>query len=153
MPQKKKKKKKKSATKDNDVVKHGSGLAIDMDLETKSIAVAGSDGKIWIKINLDQVHCIQQVIRKYHSYTYTWTCTKENCDICESTVNFCNFFTLTVNTEATATSNLPSVSDCKYGDTVKLEIDSEKYNDLNVNEIWIIGKRVQGYLTSEFRSS
>ena len=139
-----------SATYNGDETNYGAELAIDMNMETKSIAVAGSDGKIWIKLYLGEVHCIQQVKRNVkfdtnyggtQTYRYTWICTEENCDNCEGPVDYCKFFTLTVNTEGTATSNLPSVTDCKYGDTVKVEIDSGNSNDLSVSEIWIIGKQ------------
>ena len=130
-----------SATQDNDDVKHGAERAIDMNFDTSSHAVADPDGKVWIKINLDQVHCIQQVIRKYYSYTYTWTCLVDDCGNCVSNNVHCNAFTLTVTTEKPATPNLPSVTDCKYGDTVKLDIDANRYHKLGVKEIWIIGKQ------------
>ena len=130
-----------SATKDNDDVNYGTGLAIDMNMGTSSHAVADPDNKVWIKIHLDQVNCIQQVIRKYNVYTYTWTCTVDDCANCLGYSDYCHDFTLTVKTEKTATSNLPSVSDCKYGDTVKLVTTNNK---LIVDEIWIIGKQVQG---------
>ena len=118
-----------------------------MDFDTSSYAAAISyGGTIWFKMNLGDVHCIDQVkisvnLKFYGSnpaetYRYMWTCTKEECRLHLSTSNI---FTLTVSTDETETSNLPSLSDCKYGETVKLEKKSYYYQ-LNVNEIWIIGK-------------
>ena len=132
-----------SASKDDNEAKYGAGLAIDMDLETTAIAKAGSDGKVWIKVKFSEVHCIHQVARyvKYTSayYTYIWTCTGDHCEECGGKIGMsCNVFTLTVSTEETATSNPPSVSDCKYGDTVKLEIKSKH---LIASELWIVEKQ------------
>ena len=136
-----------SATKDNNEDYCGAGLAIDMDLDTNSYAASSFYSTIWFKMNLGQVHCIHQVknnvnLKLYGSnpaetYRYMWTCTMVECRERSSTSNI---FTLTVSTEATETSNLPSVSDCKYGKTVKLEKNSYPY-ELNVNEMWIIGKQ------------
>ena len=108
-----------SATKNNDDVKHGSGRAIDMNYKTKSTAVPGSDGKAWLKITLDQVHCVQRVLRYDNSDDpwQTWTCSQSSC-VCVG--RYCSYFTLTVSTEK-ATSDLPIFSDCKYGETVKYE--------------------------------
>ena len=136
-----------SATKDDDDANYGAELAIDMIMETKSIAVESSDKKVWIKMNLTKVQCIQQVgryVRIDNSGTInTWTCEEDRCIDCENT--FCHLLTVTVSIERSNISYHPSVSDCRYGDTVKLE---STYSHLHVNEIWIIGK--QGYFTSEF---
>ena len=139
----------KSATKDNDVTKYGAGLAIDMIMETSSHAVTGSDGTTWIEINLDQVHCIKEVgryVKITNSGTMTtnkWTCEEDQCNDCVN--EYCDRLTVTVSIERSNTSYHPFVSDCRYGDTVKLE---STQSSLHVNEIWIIGK--QGYLLQSF---
>ena len=137
----------KSATKDNDDVNYGAGLAIDMNMETRSIAVEGSDDKVWIKINLDQVYCIEQVGRYVKnassSTTNKWTCKEDQCIDCEN--EYCKPLTVTVSIERSNTSYHPFVSDCKYGDTVKLE---STHSSLYVNEIWIIGKQGKKKLQS-----
>ena len=126
-----------SATKNNNEAKHGVGNAIDLDLDTDSKTVRGSDGTMWLKLTLDKVYCVQQVIWYSNNGTplRTWTCTDTDCSNCEG--NSCRYYTLTVSTEG-AVSDLSPVSDCKYGDTVKLKKKSG-YSFL-VIEIAIVGK-------------
>ena len=109
-----------SATLDNDEAKYGAGRAIDLKLGTRSWTVPASDGTTWLKLTLDKVYCIEQVIRYRNDGTshLTWTCTDTDCSNCEG--DKCDEFTQTVSTEGTV-SDLSPVSDCKYGDTVKLE--------------------------------
>ncbi|KAL5252322.1 hypothetical protein ACHWQZ_G015180 [Mnemiopsis leidyi] len=128
-----------SATKDNDEANYGAGRAIDMDLGTSSLAVAASDGTYWIKISLDHVHCIQEVTFVNPLTTSTWTCTEDDCNDCVG--NYCQYLPLTVSTEGAPPSYFPSTSDCKYGDTVKLEMTHSSHDRLTVKEIWIIGKQ------------
>ena len=62
----------------------------------------------------------------------TWTCSDNECSNCEG--NFCSENTLTVRTEGAAT-DLPSISDCRYGNIVTLEkIDGA---NLHVHELAI----------------
>ncbi|KAL5270678.1 hypothetical protein ACHWQZ_G001393 [Mnemiopsis leidyi] len=126
-----------SATINKDEPNNGAGNAIDTDLTTSSLSEAASDGTCWLKLILDEIHCVQKV-KGYSSTGATansWTCTETDCSYCVG--NYCNIFTLTINTEGTV-SDLPSFSDCRYGDTVKLELFY--YERLTVNEIAIIGK-------------
>ena len=104
-----------------------------MDTSTFSAAEAGPDGTTWIKVYLDQVHCIKQV--KNYRTTATWTCTKDECNDCEG--YYCDGLTLTISTEGALESELPAYHYCRYGDTVKLEMT---YNQLHVYEVAIIGK-------------
>ena len=127
-----------SATKDDNETKHSAELAIDTNMDTSSYAVAGSDSKIWIKLHLGQVHCIQQVKRAGH-FVNTWICTKYDCNNCAG--NFCSYLPLTVSTEGTLPPNLPDHADCRYGDTVKLEMTYSDYGKLTVEELWVIGKQ------------
>ena len=107
-----------------------------MDLVTVSWTKAGTDGTHWLKITLDKVHCVARVIwyTSAKAPKYTWTCTDMDCSNCED--NGCDTFTLTVSTEEAA-SDLSSVSDCRYGDTVKFT----SAKNLLVNELSIIGKQ------------
>ena len=60
----------------------------------------------------------------------------DNCNNCEG--DYCNHYTLTVSTEG-AVSDLSPVSDCRYGDTVKLEkVDGGSFD---VREIAVVGKQ------------
>ena len=108
-----------------------------MDLETRSYTVAGSDGTVWLKITLDKIYCVEQVMRYKMDGDprLTWTCTENDCSNCVG--RFCSDYTLTVSTEG-AVSDLSPVSDCRYGDTVKLERNGGGFG---VHEIAIIGKQ------------
>ena len=116
---------------------YDAGKAIDMDLGTSSNTVPGSDGTTWLKVTLDKVHCVRQVIRYKNDGTHykTWTCTETDCSKCEGTR--CHKYTLTVSTKEDV-SDLSPVSDCKYGDTVKSEKDDG--DKMVVNEIAIVEK-------------
>ena len=127
-----------SATNYNDEAKYGAGRAIDLDLDTYNYAVSGTDGTVWLKLTLDKVYCVQQMIwyNKDGTHRLSWTCTNTDCTNCVG--NHCNDYTLTVSTEG-AVSDLSPISDCKYGDSVKLErIDGGK--SFAVHEIPIVGK-------------
>ena len=128
-----------SATYENDEGKYGAGHAIDMYLETHSISAAGSDGASWLKVVLDQVHCVQKVQWYFMDAKLglTWTCNINNCASCVG--DGCNDFTLTVSTEG-ATPDLSPVSECRHGDTVTLErINGGSV--FSVYEIVIIGRQ------------
>ena len=88
-------------------------------------------GNYWLKVILNQVHCVKQVIWIHidNSAFQTWTCTKDYCT-CNDTGS--SDYLVTVSTEGT--TPIP-VSDCRYGDIVKLEGAS-----FHVYEIAIIGK-------------
>ena len=60
---------------------------------------------------------------------------EDDCTDCEG--GFCDVLTVTVITEG-AVSDLSPVSDCKYGDTVKL--DRADGSNMAVFEIGIVGK-------------
>ena len=100
---------------------------------------ADPDGKVWLKLILDKIHCVKNVIRYGESENQwqTWTCTKTDCSNCVG--ERCGSFTLTVSTEETV-SDFLSISDCKYGDIVKYERVSEK-ESIQIREIAIIGER------------
>ena len=111
-----------SATYDGNENMYAARRAIDQKFYTCARTQADSAGIRWIKVTFDKVHCISKVIwYRTYSQTHTWTCTKDDCSNCvaEGTNSQCNGFTLTVSTEGAA-SDLPSVSDCRYGDTVKM---------------------------------
>ena len=128
-----------STTKDNDEEKYGAENAIDLDLETRSFTEADGDGNAWLIITLDKIYCVEKVIRYKEdgNPSLSWTCAAENgCSNCVG--SSCSAFTLTVSTEG-AVSDLPSESDCKYGDMVKMEtIESDR--SFNAKEVAVIGK-------------
>ncbi|KAL5254005.1 hypothetical protein ACHWQZ_G013686 [Mnemiopsis leidyi] len=128
-----------SATFNDDVVHHGAELAIDMDLETANIANPTTDTPSpWLKLTLDKVYCVERVIiyDSSGSTLITWTCSEDECDICTETQSHCNSYSLTVRTEGAA-PYLSSISDCRFGDTVKVESNSA----FGVNEMAIIEKQ------------
>ena len=113
--------------------------AIDLAWNTRSATSAGSDGKIWLKVNLGKLISIHQVIRyrtDVNPYN-AWTCTSSGCSYCEG--SSCSKYLLTTSSEGTSSDDLPLIADCKYGDTVKLERLKSGWFD--VHEIAIIGKQ------------
>ena len=84
------------------------------------------------------MYCVEQVILYLSDGTpfLTWICTDTDCSYCVG--SWCSYYTLTVSTEEDV-SDLSPVSDCKYGDTVKLEkVRGDSY--FSVYEIAIVGK-------------
>ena len=134
-----------SATYGGDETMYAAGRAIDKKFYTCARTQADSAGIRWLKVTFDKVHCLSKVIW-YRTYfqIHTWTCTKDGCSNCEAKgINpQCDRYTLTVSTEGAA-SDLPSIPDCKYGNTVKLW---KTAGSLTVGEFVTIGK------TSKFNS-
>ena len=117
--------------------------AIDLNWSTLSGTSAGPDGKSWLKINLSQVHCVQQVKARFNGRRtpdLTWTCAQTDCNACSgpcATGCFCNRFTVTVSSEGTAPNN--PMPGCKYGDSVMVERKHGGF--LGVYEIAITGRQ------------
>ena len=89
-------------------------------------------GKYWLKVILNQVHCVKQVIW-YHSDNVafqTWTFTANTCT-CDG--SDCDKVIVTVSTERA--TPFP-VYDCRYGDIMTLEGSTT----FHVYEIAVIGK-------------
>ena len=126
-----------SRTRNNDEINNGAKLAIDANLDTASYTMANDEGKYWIKLTLEQAYCVDKVVWFYGNGAplETWTCTEKDCSECKS--NGCIDFPLTVSIEG-AGSDLSSVLNCRYGDTVKLERKDGK--SLHILEIAIFEK-------------
>ena len=126
-----------SATEDDSEEKYAAAHAIDMDWETMSHTIFGSDGTTWFKVKLDKLHCIEQVIWYYESNpSLSWTCTSEDCSTCTGVV--CSILTLTVSSEAGSTDGLTPHPACRYGDTVIIQRLDKSW--LKIAELVIIGK-------------
>ncbi|XP_063679506.1 uncharacterized protein LOC134815005 isoform X1 [Bolinopsis microptera] len=124
-----------SRTKHDNEEENGAHLAIDLNLLTISKTYPGADGSTWFKVTLDQVSCVHQVVTYFDGRPHLiWTCSNTDCS-CEG--YWCSSFSLTVYNEG-AVDNVPSVSSCKYGNTVKLQRDK---NNL-MEEISITEKKV-----------
>ena len=129
-----------SATKNDDEENFAAKQAIDLDFGTMSGTIACSDGRMWLKVKLGKLICIEQVIwyRSDGSPRQIHTCSSTDCTDC--THSSCDSFSLTVSIEGTSTDDLPpTIPDCKYGDTVKLEKISG--TTIFVNEIAVTGKQ------------
>ena len=141
-----------SRSKDDNETDNAAANAIDLNLDTKSNTVAGSDGKRWLKINLGKLNCILQVIwytRVVNPY-YTWTCTGIDCSSCsEGQGSSCSTYNLTtsIETKRAPGDDLPFIADCKYGSTVKLERASGNFA---VTEIAITGKQGESSCALKF---
>ena len=131
-----------SGTYEDDETSHGAANTIDLNFGTRSVTQPGSDNTSWLKVTLNQVYCLKQVVLNiYESATLdvTWTCSDTDCTSCaDSLFVGCFDYTVTVNTEGDSSDNLPSVSDCKYGNRVKLDSTYDG-STFSVYEIVIIG--------------
>ena len=115
-----------SRTKHDNEEQNGADRAIDLDMTTWSTASSGADGASWFMLTFDKEYCIDQVVwSRYESATFeeeihaTWTCSQTDCKVCEGAK--CSDHSLTVDFGGEASANLPSITDCKYGDKVKVE--------------------------------
>ena len=126
-----------SATLDNNEANNAAKRAVDMNFLTQSYTGNGPGGN-WFRFILDQIHCVQKVLKYENTGVphQTWTCSESGCS-CEGD-NYCKIYTLTVSTEG-ASSNLSPVSDCKYGNT--LEYKRTSGHNFDINEMVIIGKQ------------
>jgi hypothetical protein len=107
------------------------------------MAVPDSNDKLWYKFTLDQIHCVEKLV--YYSSRrdipqQTWTCPNTPCT-CQGLG--CSDFSLKVSNVKPLPQNLPSITDCVYGDTLtleKIQVDQGQRQDLLVREILIIRK-------------
>ena len=126
---------------------YGKLNAIDLDLDTKTVTGTNDEGENWLKITLDQVYCVEHVIEFNPDGTnqLKWTCSQDNCNQCEDGTQEqnCHIFSLTVNIESEDPSyDYPSQTNCKNGDTVKLErLDLSRKDTFTVAEIAVFGQK------------
>jgi len=108
-----------SATKD-DNPEYAAKNAVDLDFGTTAWAVPDSNQKLWLKLTLDQIHCVEKLVyRTGDEGTYqTWNCPSTACT-CKGSE--CSYYTLKVSSVKPLPKNLPSVTDCVYGDTLTYE--------------------------------
>ena len=133
-----------AATYDGDESKYAVGQAIDNKFYTCARTKADSAGIRWLKVTFDKVHCVSKVIwYRTYSETHTWICTNDGCSNCVAKVmgSQCGRLTLSVSTEGAAL-DLPPISDCRYGDTVKMWKTSAS---ITVAEFVTIGKTSKFY--------
>ena len=89
--------------------------AIDLDFDTFSVAIAGSDGKIWTKLKLEKLYCVKQVITYIMDgqYWFIANCSQNSC-----TSNRDNH--QAVISSSTEDTTLPLKTGCIFGDTVQV---------------------------------
>ncbi|KAL5271055.1 hypothetical protein ACHWQZ_G001641 [Mnemiopsis leidyi] len=109
-----------SCTVDRDETKNGPENAVDLNYVSRSYTGPDSDGTSWFQATLDKVHCVDFVIIfDTEEFARTWRCSEKDCSVCGG--DKCNDYTLTVSIQGQILSDLPLVSDCVNGNTVKLE--------------------------------
>ena len=117
--------------------------AVDLNFLTYSKTSADLAGKTWFRFQLDQIHCVKQVVSFKEDSTVRrkWTCTGTECNNnCEG--DRCSIFALTVYVQtAVELEDFPAFPDCKYGDTVQVARTAENGNRFTGYEFAII---VQG---------
>ena len=129
-----------SSTRDEDEENYGAERAIDVNYLTQPGIVADTDGRAWIKITLDKTSCVKHVMwySSVGSVASNWTCTQvDDCGNCEGSTSICSYFNVTTSIEG-AESDLSSVLNCRYGDTV--EVERIGGSGFGPTEIAIIGK-------------
>ncbi|XP_063681670.1 uncharacterized protein LOC134816658 [Bolinopsis microptera] len=131
-----------SRTKDDNEQQNGAVRAIDLDKTTWSKNQA-DNGASWFELTLDKVHCVEQVVwSRYNLDPYeeeihaTWTCSQTDCSVCNG--GKCSGYSLTVYSGEAALDNLPSITDCKYGDKVKVESNNGAFS---ITEIAVTEKQ------------
>ena len=127
-----------SATRGNNKNRYGAKNAIDMDFNTWSFSIPGRDGRIWLKLTLSQVHCLHRIVwYDDGKNVLSFTCTPSGCSS-SCLGGWCSSFTLTVlSSQGPLPVSLPTVTDCKYGDTVLLE----RNDDFSLEELALFGKQ------------
>ena len=130
-----------SGTVNNDEFLYAISHASDLDLATRSGTIGPAGEMIWFKFYFGNVHCVHQLRRWADSGSERnrWTCTYANCNNCWG--SSCSSYTYIVTVEIESTepqAKLYPYSDCKYGNTVKMEVGD---NSIFVNEIAVIGKQ------------
>ena len=109
-----------------------------MDLDTKSSTIPDQDGNTWLRLTLDVVHCVTTVIRYGSDGNpyFSWTCSTTGCTCTGS--DYCIYFTLEISRTGTLPENVPTVTDCKYGDTLQI---NRTYGSFSSREIAVVGKQ------------
>ena len=101
--------------------------SIDLIFSTYSKSATASDGNAWLRLTLDQIYCVTRVIKFREDGTRlkVWECSEDEAEcVCTDSLesNVCIQYPMvtTVFTTGTLPEELPSLPDCKYGDTVQL---------------------------------
>ncbi|XP_063678479.1 uncharacterized protein LOC134814313 [Bolinopsis microptera] len=115
--------------------------AIDMFWQSAAVIGEDSYGVSWLKVNMDQVYCVQ-LVHWWKEFTpntrpwQTWSCSQEGCGNCESTHGTCEFYSLAVSIDGAYHDNIPVTSECVFGDMVFLRKEVGSY--FTVNEIAVV---------------
>ena len=112
---------------------------MDLDFSTKATTQANTDGAIWFKVLLDDVYCVEKIIRynEQGQANEIRNCTSIDCDRCEGL--WCdNQNQVEVSTERSS-DVLSPVPTCILGDTITLRVKPGGKNNLHVAEIAILG--------------
>ena len=94
----------------------------------------------WLKINLGSVHCVGKVIvfEVTGSIAHSWTCYPSQCTCGGADCGDYNLDASTETDKSEVQLMCPTVSSCKYLDTVKYE--REDGGQMGAFEIAIVGK-------------
>jgi hypothetical protein len=132
-----------SRTVDDNEAKNAAAHAVDLDLTTSFHTERNSEGKVWFKLFLDQLYCVEKVLEYIGNNgapSETWTCTDKDCSKCEG--RYCHDVVPLVLIRGTSATNLPPVTNCRYGDTIKMtHLLNNDEDKIGGSEIAIIGKK------------
>ena len=123
-----------STTRNSDEAVYGADRAIDGDLETRS----STDGGGWVKVTLNGVQCVDEVMWFYIDPIpkTTWTCSESSC-ACSG--NYCSWASMDISTEGDAADGTETDSDCKYGDTITFSFAGTfpvSFSEIKINSKW-----------------
>ena len=101
-----------------------------------------SDGAVWWKANLGELYCVKRVYNWYSVHRFdvlSWSC-RANSE-CTCSGDTCQSFSLKIfpGKDGALPSNLPRVSNCQYGHTVKFISEKGFFDDMILSEVSIIG--------------
>ena len=121
------------------------GHAIDLDLSTAVNFGKAPDGRVWMKITLDQIYCVDNVIEyeKDGSNQFKWVCSQDDCSVCENKhSDTCKKLRLTVELENVSSDlQLSGSADCKQGNSVQLERVLWDTDHLKVAEMSVFSRK------------
>jgi len=115
----------------------GPQQAIDRNLKSASMTSYSTTN--WIKVKLDGVHVVKQILwfDEHGNSEETWTCARSGCTCLGK---YCSHYTVTVSIERATSQILPDFYNVRFGDTVK--IAGSPWGTLLAYEIAVIGEKV-----------
>jgi len=123
----------------NDIAEH----AFDRDWDTLYTAGKNENGEKWIELKFDEVYCIKEVIGYGGKDTpgLVFKCSGDSSVCACEEKEIGAFFSVSVSFSEANDKEYPTASDCRYGDTVRVEYMGGDTESITGSEIAVTGKR------------